>query len=50
LLLGPAQFQPKPMNAKAGEDRLDLVSDPRLSMGGELSAGVGVQISLGGGD
>jgi hypothetical protein len=30
LLLGFAQFQPKPTNAKAGEDRLDLVSDPRL--------------------
>jgi len=30
LLLGFAQFQPKPTNAKAGEDRLDLVSDPGL--------------------
>jgi hypothetical protein len=30
LLLGFAHFQPKPTNAKADEDRLDLVSDPGL--------------------
>ena len=30
LSLGFAQFQPKPTNAKSGEDRLDLVSDPGL--------------------
>ena len=30
LLLGLAQFRPKTANAEAGEDRLDLVHDPRL--------------------